>query len=220
MTQVKQVPVAALIGDVVGSRGSADRPRLHDRLAAVLAEANEVLAPVVALRITVGDEFQGIFADVGAAVHASLWLRVRLAPEADLRHGIGWGPVAVLADEPRVEDGPGWWAARLAIDSVKAEARRPATREARTAYRLAEGVDGPDPAAVNAALTCRDHLVGSAAVKGDGRSLRLLRGALLGHTQAELAAEEGISASAVSQRMRHDGLGVVLATDVMLREVR
>ena len=61
--------------------------------------------------------------------------------------------------------------------------------------------------AVNAALQARDQLIGEL---GD-RSLRLLRGLLDPHkTQSELAAVEGISPSAVSQRVRADGLGVVL----------
>ena len=129
-------------------------------------------APVVPLRITVGDEFQGCFGTVGEALHAALWLRLHLAPDAELRHGVGWGSVAVLADSPRIEDGPGWWAARAAIESVKLEAARPATRQLRTAYRRAEETDGPDPAAVNAALMCRDQMIGSVSE----RSLRLLRG--------------------------------------------
>ena len=86
-------------------------------------------------------------------MHASLWLRLHLAPDAQLRHGIGWGTVAVLADEPRVEDGPGWWAARAAIETVKRDAAKPATRPA--AHGLPTGpedTDGPDPDAVNAAL--------------------------------------------------------------------
>lgn len=208
-------PVAALIGDVVRSRAAADRTGLHARLTTVLSEANAGLAPVVPLRITVGDEFQGCFRTVGEALHASLWLRLRLAPE-QLRHGIGWGTVAVLADEPRVEDGPAWWAARSAIDAVKADASRAATRLLRTAYRLADDTEGPDPDAVNAALVCRDQMVGSVSE----RSLRLLRGTLDGQTQADLASMEGISASAVSQRVRHDGLAVVVAADDLLRRVR
>jgi hypothetical protein len=52
------------------------------------------------------------------------------------------------------------------------------------------------------------------------RSLRLLRGTLAGRTQAELAEDEKISASAVSQRVRHDGLAVIAATDELLRRVR
>ena len=211
--------VATLIGDVVQSRTSPDRAALHASLNAVLDQANAILSPVVPLRITVGDEFQGCFAQVGEALHATLWLGLHLAPQAELRHGIGWGTVTVLADDPRVEDGPGWWAAREAIESVKREAGRAGARHLRTAYRRAgegEAIEGPDPNPVNAALICRDQMIGSVSE----RSLRLLRGTLEGRSQAELAEDEGISASAVSQRMRKDGLAVIVAADELLRKVR
>jgi hypothetical protein len=216
----KSTSLATVIGDVVRSRSAADRGHLHDRLDALVAEANTALRPSVPLRITVGDEFQGCFATLGEALHATLWLRLHLAPEADLRHGLGWGEVAVLAAEPRVEDGPGWWAARAAIESVKSDASRAPSRLVRTAYRRAEGSAGPDPLAVNAALMCRDQMIGSLAGKTAGRSLRLLRGMIDGRTQVELAEEEGISASAVSQRIRHDGLAVVVASDQLLKGVQ
>jgi hypothetical protein len=217
MTEMNpKASVAAVIGDVVRSRAAPDRPELHARLEALLAEANEALQPVVPLRITIGDEYQGCFASVGEATHATLWLGLQLAPATGLRHGIGWGSVAVLADEPRVEDGPGWWSAREAIEAVKRDEARPTSRHLRTAYRRADDTPGPDPAAVNAALMCRDQMVGSVSE----RSLRLLRGTLAGRTQAELAVEEGISASAVSQRVRHDGLAVIVAADELLRSVR
>jgi hypothetical protein len=216
MTEMKRDLVAALIGDVVQSRSSKDRPGLHASLDALLEQANWKLAPVVPLRITVGDEFQGCFATLGEALHATLWLRLHLAPHAELRHGIGWGSVSVLAEAPRVEDGPGWWAARAAIESVKQEASRAGARHLRTAYRRAEDTVGPDPKPVNAALMCRDQMVGSVSE----RSLRLLRGTLAGRTQVELAADEEISASAVSQRVRNDGLAVIVAADELLREVR
>lgn len=212
--------LAALIGDVVGSRTSGDRGHLHDRLDALLTQANAALRPSVPLRITVGDEFQGCFETLGAALHATLWLRLHLAPEADLRHGIGWGGATVLAEEPRVEDGPAWWAARAAIEAVKHDAARAPSRLVRTAYRRAEGSAGPDPLAVNAALMCRDQMIGSVAVKTAGRSLRLLRGMIDGRTQVELAEEEQISASAVSQRIRHDGLAVVVASDELLKGIQ
>ena len=216
MLQMKPEPsVATVIGDVVRSRAAADRPALHARLASLLEDANAELEPVVPLRITVGDEYQGCFGTVGDALHAALWLRVQLAPQADLRHGVGWGSVAVLADSPRIEDGPGWWAARAAIESVKLEAARPATRQVRTAYRRAEDTEGPEPDAVNAALMCRDQMIGSVSE----RSIRLLRGTLAGRTQAELAEDEEISASAVSQRVRNDGLAVIAMTDELLRRV-
>lgn len=212
--------VATLIGDVVASRSVGDRAGLHERLSVLVEGANAELAPLTPLRITVGDEYQGVFATVGEALHAALWLRLHFREAADLRHGVGWGPVALLAEEPRVEDGPGWWAAREAVEAVRSEAGRPVLRFARTAYRRAADVPGPDPAAVNAALLCRDQMVGSLATRGGGRSMRLLVGMLAGRHQNELARDEGISASAVSQRVRNDGLGALLAADEMLREVR
>ncbi len=118
--------MAALLGDLVGSRRSEDRVDLHARVQRALAEANELLSPVVPLRLTVGDEYQGGFATVGEAVRATL--RLRLALAADVRHGIGWGAADLLQDEPRVEDGPAWWVARDAIVAVEEEATRPATR--------------------------------------------------------------------------------------------
>lgn len=208
-------PLATLIGDVVGSRDAADRGELHARLGKAVDAANTELDPVTPLRITVGDEFQGAFATVGAAVHASLWLRLELLPGADLRHGVGWGRVGVLDDEPRVEDGPGWWAARAAIESVRARSQRPGFRALRTGYVRADRQPGPDPAAVNAALIVRDQLLGG----GDDRTLRLLRGMLAGRSQQDLAEEEDISASAISQRVRSDGLAALLAAEALLREV-
>lgn len=223
-----------MIGDVVRSRTSPDRSALHAGLVALLEEANASLDPVVPLRITVGDEFQGCFASVGEALHATLWVGLHFAAPSsqsqaeaqaqtqspdqrrELRHGIGWGGVAVLADDPRVEDGPGWWAAREAIESVKQGAGRAGSRHLRTAYRRADESDGPDPDPVNAALMCRDQMVGSVSE----RSLRLLRGTLAGRTQAELAEDEAISASAVSQRVRNDGLAVIVAADKLLRRLR
>lgn len=231
MTPMKQsapTVLAVLIGDVVASRKAPDRPGLHRRLESAVAEVNDVSAPVTPLRITVGDEFQGGFRSVGEAVHATLLLRTALAgrPSPDgegegeetpigVRFGLGWGPVATLGEEPRVEDGPGWWAARDAIDEVKAAARRAGLRHRRTAFRAAADAGGPDPDLLAATLLCQDQVVGSLSP----RSLRLLGGLLRGAAQADLAAAEGISASAVSQRVRHDGLAVVVAADELVRRV-
>lgn len=219
MSRVKSLSpgvVSTLIGDVVGSRAATDRAALHGQLAGLLVDANARLRPVVPLRVTVGDEYQGCFETLGEALHATLWLRVHLAPSVDVRHGVGWGSVAVLADSPRVEDGPGWWAARAAIETVKTESARAAKRNLRTRYERASEAVGPHPGAINAALFCRDHMIGSLA----DRALRLLRGMVDGYSQAELACSEGVTASAVSQRVRNDGLAVIVEADELLRGVR
>lgn len=207
--------VATLIGDVVGSRRSADRVGLHARLVDAIALVNEHHRPLVPLRITVGDEYQGCFARVGDALLASLRLRLLVQPAFDLRHGVGWGTTTVLSEDPRVEDGPGWWAAREAIEQVARDQSQGALRAVRTAYRRAPESGGPDPAAINAALITRDALLAAASP----RSWGVLRGLLNGMTQLEIAHLEGVSASAVSQRVRRDGLGALVAADELLAQV-
>ena len=207
---------AAVIGDVVGSRGATDRARLHEHLAAAIAEVNEEFGPSVPLRITVGDEYQGIFATIGDALAATLRVRLAMLPEYDVRHGVGWGDVEVLQEEPRVEDGPGWWAARAAIEWVADAERRAGSRSRRTSYRIGEGSRGPDPAAIEAALALRDEMVTGLGA----RSVSVLRGLLAGETQRALATRLEITASAVSQRVRGDGLAALVAADESLREVR
>jgi hypothetical protein len=219
-----QASRCVVIGDLVGSRGAPNRRTLHRAVEKALVTVNAAVPAATELRITVGDEFQGSYASLGAAIDAALRVRLELLPLGDARVGIGRGPVQVLDPERGLEDGPGWWAAREAIEAVEQAAGRPATRHLRTAYRAAAppdagapggvATDGGHADAVNAALLCRDHLVGSLS----DRSVRLLRGLMDPHTtQNELATLEGISASAVSQRVRADGIGAVLAAEELLR---
>jgi hypothetical protein len=198
--------LATLIGDVVSSRATRDRAALHAALAGAVARVNDALEPVTPVRITVGDEYQGCFATRGQALRATLRLRLELAEHADVRHGVGWGEVTVLAQSPRVEDGPGWWSAREAIEWVAQAQARAVSRRLRTAYR------GPDAAAVNAALVGRDELLGDL----DGRSLSVLSGMLVGMSQQQIADRLEVSPSAVSQRVRRDGLGAILSIDDLL----
>ena len=53
----------------------------------------------------------------------------------------------------------------------------------------------------------------------DERSHRILRGLMSGQSQAEVAAAEDVSASAVSQRVRGDGIGAVLLAAEWLAEL-
>ena len=226
MTSGAGEPVATVIGDVVGSREYADRPDLHLRLAGRLGELNDLLraeehaggaAIVVSpFRVTLGDEYQGTFTTLGAALRATRWLRLALLPEVDVRQGVGWGPVQLLEDEPRVEDGPGWWAARAAVEDVEQTSLRAGHRRRRTAYVRVDGCDGPDPAAVNAALMLRDEMLGGLSE----RSLGVLRGLLSGRTQREIAEKRDVSGSAVSQRVRHDGLAALVASERLLGVIR
>jgi hypothetical protein len=200
------VIVVALIGDLVGSRKADDRAALNEVLTDAIGQINAAFAPVTPLRITVGDEYQGAFATLGAALRATLRLRLALHPY-DVRHGLARGEVQVLSDEPRVEDGPAWWAARTSIEAAAEAARHAASRTVRT-------VVGGEPA-VNAALVLRDELV----ARMDDRDVSVLSGMIAGMTQDEIALRLGISASAVSQRTRRSGLAAVLRADRLLGEL-
>ena len=135
--------------------------------------------------------------------------RIKQQHEVDLRHGVGTGPVEVLDAATGVQDGPGWWAAREAIEAAEMAARRPRTRSLRTAYVASEAGRKDLQAAVNAALAGRDEILSGL----DDRGLSVLRGMLAGTSQQRLAEAEGISASAVSQRIRSQGVGVLLEMD-------
>lgn len=203
---------ATLIGDVVGSRGAADRSGLHRALSRALRQVGAgALDPPA---FTVGDEFQGSYPTVGAAIDAALTVRLLLAPDADVRFGIGWGAVTILDADAGIQDGPGWWSARAAIQQTAEAQRQPGFALVRTTFR-ADGDTRTDAAAVNAALICRDHLLGSL----DERSLQIVRGLMTGRTKKELAADEGISPSAVSQRASRDGLDLIVRASQYLRSL-
>lgn len=192
-----------LIGDLIGSRDVIERSDLHRRLSSALEDVNGRWG--TDLRITAGDEYQGTVPSLGAASAITLALRLSLLPTHDVRHGIARGATAVLDAGSQIEDGPGWWAARAAIDTAERRAERAATRSSRTAYRSA---DPDEPVgAVEAAFLARDELVG----RLDARSLSVLRGLMSARTQRDLAEDQGVSASAISQRIRRDGIGVVVS---------
>lgn len=204
--------LATLIGDVVGSRQLADRAGVHRLL-------NEALRDVAAAAVdppafTVGDEFQGAFTSVGLAIDAALSLRLAVAPDIDIRFGIGWGAVTMLDEVAGIQDGPGWWAAREAIEWTASTQRQPGLALVRTSFRAAAGTRA-DADAINAALICRDHLLGSL----DDRSTRIVKALLKNRTKKDIAAAEGISPSAVSQRAGRDGLDLIVRASEYLRSV-
>ncbi|NYJ08290.1 SatD family protein [Petropleomorpha daqingensis] len=194
-----------LLGDVVASKEHADRATLQRSVLDALAFVNEQVAGLQPLEVTIGDEFQGAYRSVADAVRASLLIRLALLPDVDTRFGIGSGTVTVFDAQrsPISQDGPAWWAAREAIERVHAQQRRSGhERAARTWYVARDEAPAEHVEAfVNAHLLCRDVLV----PREDARVIALQRGWLTGRTQAELAAELGVSQSAVSQRLARTG---------------
>ena len=187
MRQMKSDPSsglrATLIGDVVGSRTVADRAGAHRMLNKALRDvADEAVDPPA---FTVGDEFQGAYTTVGLAIDAALSLRLAVAPEIDVRFGIGWGAVTMLDEAAGIQDGPGWWAAREAIEWTASAQRQPGLALVRTSFRGAAG-SRTDVDAINAALICRDHLLGSL----DDRSTRIVKALLTNRTKRDIAGAD------------------------------
>ncbi len=194
------VVLYTLIGDLVGSRrASVERAALQDRFGAVLSEVTAMLGPAQALEPTRGDELQGAFTTVGDALTAALLVRLALLPDADVRCGVGFGEVSVHdADRtPVLQDGPGWWSARKAIEEISGK-----NDDRRTWY---DGRDPVETGQVNAFLLCRDQLI----ARLNDRGLRMLRLGLGGTSQKEIARLEGVWPSAVSQQFSR-GIGAVL----------
>lgn len=198
--------VFTVIGDVVGSRKLKNRARAQQAIIDTLARVTSTVALAQRLEPTFGDEIQGGFATVADATLATLLIQLELhrlacpsarsdapaepAPELIvMRFGIGKGDVRVfeLESQPIRQDGPGWHAARDAIDSLgkKSGAR----------YVGPASAGWPEPAAVNAFLVARDGLVDTL----NHRQRRMLLFALHGESQKAIAEREGISESAVSQ---------------------
>jgi hypothetical protein len=197
----------AVIADIVGSRLLADRQEAQRLIEDAVRRAHDA-APVAVrpLTPTVGDELQGIYPSLDEALAGILLIRLASPPDGvDCRFGIGVGEVGVIASTTvgAIAEGPGWWAAREAIDTVHALQRR-TVPGART--WVAAPADAPDDtrAAVriaNAGVLARDHLI---TAMGD-RARRIAYGRCLGRTQRELADAEGITQSAVSQLLASTG---------------
>lgn len=159
---IRSLSVFPVIGDLVGSRQSADRRAAQQALWTALDRVNDHVEFEQRLEPTVGDEFQGVFATLGDAAVATLLVRLSLPVGMDCRAGIGRGELTVFDAErrPVLQDGPAWWAARAAIAEVSTRAKRPRQAFLRTWY--ADG-SAPDDAAGDAGL---DDAAGVAGLDG------------------------------------------------------
>jgi hypothetical protein len=193
----------AVIGDLVGSREQASRAEAQQHLTAALAVANEMVEAEQPLEPTIGDELQGVYADLPSAMLATVLVRLALPESMDCRFGIGVGDLEIVGESNYglTQDGPAWWSARQAVDTAKDRSRQ--IPGLRTWIVRDDTTEAPDMA--QAYLLVRDDLVSGF----DGRQRRIALGQLRGRTVTQLAADEGISPSAVSQRHRA-GVGALI----------
>ncbi|MBN9178242.1 MAG: hypothetical protein J0I43_12875 [Microbacterium sp.] len=204
------VPV---IADIVGSRELADRRVAQRGIEQALADAERVLPaharPVRSLEAVVGDEFQGVFPSLRAALAGTLLVRLALPSGLDLRFGLGMGAVQDIPSVGGVlAEGPGWWAARAAVERVEDVARREAP-QART-WVVADAAEsaGVDELVgiANAGALARDRVIG----RWSDRVRALVSGRIAGVTQGDLAEAHGISQSAVSQTLATAGATTII----------
>ncbi|MFT4052645.1 MAG: SatD family protein [Microbacterium sp.] len=207
----------AVIADIVGSRSLPDRAAaqraLDDTIESVERDLPLAERP---LQSTVGDELQGVYPSLADAMASLLLLRLALPEAVECRYGLGLGEIGEIPSRSgALAEGPGWWAARKAIEAVHAKQSRtiPGARTWVEADVTAELSDRAVVSLANAYLLSRDQLVSAMSP----RARRLAYGRLLGQTQRELAHAEGITQSAVSQALAAAGVGALAEGFAQLR---
>jgi SatD family (SatD) len=204
----------ALIGDLVDSRTAADRVAVHRRVLDALDVANTHTTALSPLTVTVGDEFQGVYATFGAAIKASHLTRLALAGASGVRFGLGSGSISLIDATRGMSDGTAWWAARDAIDAVEASARQPARSAVRTGLAAAPG-QHVDPA-VRAAVVSLDAALGKLSVAAHTILLTLVTDG----RQGDVAPSLGITRQAVSQQVITHNLALIADAMTDLWEAR
>lgn len=190
-----------VLGDLVASR-TQERTRLHEVLLATIDRANERVPGLDPLRVTVGDEVQGVYPTLGDALRTTHLLRNDLFGTADMRFGVGGGDVRIIDEQRGIQDGNAWWLAREAIDVAEHLATQTGYSGVRTIIRDERAAALPTTGALV-------QLVDSSIAGLRAGSRRSLIGLLDGLDNAAVARAEGISESANSQRVQHNDLRVL-----------
>lgn len=196
--------VAAVIGDVIDSRGHENRAALQRAMTEALAVANAQTEPEQPFQMTIGDEFQGVFRSVRDATRATFLVQLQLVGDARIRFGIGVGTITSMSERgPFGQDGPAWWLAREAIDEVKS-----AERSYGAPPRWATSIVGHDEqlAVFRAYVQLRDHVMAEL----DEVDADILHGLLRGDTQTEISRKLELDKGAVSRRVSRHGLSALL----------
>ncbi|MEZ5063307.1 MAG: SatD family protein [bacterium] len=210
----------AVIGDLVASRESADRPRLQERLRAILGEVGPALADR-SLRagpsISAGDSFQALFdapdapgdsrGPAGAGVVELLReVSERLEPDP-VAFGLGFGEVTtpVIGVPVHEVDGPCFHRARAALAVAK--------REDRWAFALAHDPEGDAVVSWVSAVNATLRAAGDQRRRWTERQREVVRARRAGRLQKEVAEELDVSPSVVSEVLKAARFDLVLELD-------
>jgi hypothetical protein len=116
---------AAVIGDLIGSRGLPDRAAVQSRVEEALAATNERWGDELAALfvVTLGDEYQGLLARPDHALEIVAFLEGRLEG-VRARYGIGYGTLTTPLRTTAIGmDGPCFHRAREAVQRGKRDDR-------------------------------------------------------------------------------------------------
>lgn len=203
----------AVIADVIRSRSYSDRSAVQRRTEHLLTTITETFPPIKPFSPTVGDELQAVYGSRNQALAATLYAALLHEDGPQLRFGLGQGEVFAVdsAASDQIQDGPGWWRARQAIEEVADLQKR--HRSLRTRF---VGPQTHDDAVVNAYLFARDHLMSSMSVN----ARRYARGVAEGKSQDQIAAEVGVTQPAVSKSLRTSGAAdLIIGLNELTRDV-
>jgi len=211
---------AVVIGDIVSSRTFEDQEALLDLVIRNLEWVNERTSPVQPLEMTIADEFQGAYANVGEALDAALFVQLCLLGEVELRFGCGWGEISRFDPESAsmVQSGPAWWTAREALDEVvELGAKRLWPSTIRTRVRRPSEMPSFESTErlVNSFLMCRDALLASL----DQKDARIALALFFRERPEHVAMELGISQPAVANRQKKKNLSKLLRAHQEIRNL-
>jgi hypothetical protein len=190
----------AVIADIVASRSAPDRDAVQRAIEAATATVEEV-RPRATQRWwpTVADEFQAVYETLEDALVATLYLQLALPEGVACRFGLGVGEIGPVESSltDAIQDGPGWWAARNAIEHAEEleQGKLPGTRSWLVVHDTEPPERRAQAAVVNAYLLLRDQVVADMSP----RARRAVYDTWRGRQQKEIAADEGITQAAVSQ---------------------
>lgn len=191
---------AALIGDFVQSRNLDNRREVQRGFASVCAELNKErdrLGLVSPLTITLGDEFQAVFGNVGRLWECIVRIEAAMEPAA-IRFAVGLGIIStdIQRDTALGMDGPAFHAARAAMEQLKKGDAR---------YRLGGLIK--DEVFINSAL----ELIAHNREKWRTPRVVTLANILQGKTVKEISQVTGSTEQAVYRNIRDGELDAIIS---------